>query len=228
MRTFSGKTEIYECENRLMKKSGEFRHNLDRGRVIEWDKNENPVRMVGSDTDITKRKNMEEKLKHLAIHDPLTGLYNRNVLALRLSDEIHRASRYQHTLSIFMIDIDYFKSINDNYGHQTGDTVLRDFAKILSGSIRSSDYAVRYGGEEFIIVLPEKPLLKAEELAGRHRKHIADTHFSIKNNEDINLTASIGIATFPDHAQFSQELIEAADSAMYKAKKAGRNQIKTV
>ncbi len=177
--------------------------------------------------DITERKLAENELKHMATHDPLTGLYNRNEMILRLNDEIERASRYEHNLSVFMLDLDHFKSINDTYGHQAGDNILKGFADILESSIRNTDYAARYGGEEFVIILPETELLKAEELAERLRKLIADHPFIIKIDKEIKITTSIGIATFPEHAKTSQELLETADSAMYAAKKAGRNQVKS-
>jgi len=177
--------------------------------------------------DITERKQMENKLKHLATHDPLTGLYNRNVLEQRLNDEIERASRYKHTLSIFMLDIDHFKSVNDTYGHRVGDTVLQNIAKLMDSSIRNTDYTARYGGEEFVIILPETSLAKAEELAERLRKKIAEHPIPTENKNELNITVSIGISTFPVHAQTGQDLLGTADSAMYAAKKAGRNQVKT-
>ncbi len=183
--------------------------------------------LIGLGIDITERKHMEDELEHLATHDPLTGLYNRNVLEQRLNAEIHRATRYSHTLSVFMVDIDHFKPINDTHGHRAGDTVLRGIAKVLESSIRKTDYAARYGGEEFIVILPETSLLKAEELAERLRSQVTEHPFRIEDDKELNLTASIGIATFPDHAQSWQDLLEVADSAMYAAKEAGRNQVKT-
>ncbi len=177
--------------------------------------------------DITERKHMEDELEHLATHDPLTGLYNRNTLEQILNDEMHRATRYNHAISVFMLDIDRFKPINDTYGHRTGDTVLREFSRILESSIRKTDYTARYGGEEFVVILPETPFPKAEELAERLRSRVAGHPFPIEENKDLNLTASIGIATFPEHAKSWQDLLEIADSAMYVAKKAGRNRVKT-
>ena len=175
--------------------------------------------------DITKQKQMEDKLRYLACHDPLTGLYSRNNMELKLSEEIHRASRYKHTMSIFMLDIDYFKSVNDTHGHAIGDQVLKHVAKEIENSIRSTDYAVRYGGEEFIIILPETVTKKAEELAERLRNNIANFHFTTKANKDIKLTVSIGIATYPNHAETISDLLKSADAAMYAAKVAGRNQV---
>ncbi len=176
--------------------------------------------------DVTEKSRLEEELRYLASHDHLTGLYNHQEMELRLSDEIERASRYNHNLSVFMLDIDNFKSINDTYGHQTGDIILKTFANLLEGSIRNTDYAARYGGEEFFIILPETDLPKAEELAERLRKLIADYPFQVKIDKKLNLTTSIGVSNFPDHVQTAQELIEKADSAMYTAKEAGRNNVK--
>jgi diguanylate cyclase len=178
--------------------------------------------------DITRRKQMEEELKHLATHDPLTGLYNRQEFEQRLSNEIDRASRYKHTLSVFMLDIDHFKSVNDTYGHQTGDTVLRLFAELINNSIRKTDYASRYGGEEFLVLLPETSLVIAIELAERLCNNIYQYSFPLDDNKELNITASIGVASIPEHAQSSKDLIKAADSSMYAAKEAGRNQVKTI
>ncbi len=174
---------------------------------------------------IIERKQIEDKLKHMASHDPLTGLYNRQVMEQGLNDEIQRSTRYKHSMSIFVLDIDHFKVVNDTYGHQIGDKVLCNLAKILESSIRNMDYAARYGGEEFVVILPETHLSKARELAERLREQIAEFPFSIADDKNINLTISIGVATFPEHAKTLQKLLEAADSAMYVAKKAGRNQV---
>jgi diguanylate cyclase (GGDEF)-like protein/PAS domain S-box-containing protein len=175
--------------------------------------------------DITERKQLESELKHMATHDALTGLYNRKVLERRIAEEIHRTVRYEHELSVFLLDIDYFKNINDTYGHAAGDIVLRNFASLLKKSIRSSDYAARYGGEEFVLVLPETGLSDANELAERLRKEINEQSIQLDVDQVIKVTASIGVATFPDHGSTWEELIDAADAAMYRAKNAGRNQV---
>ncbi|MCP4040840.1 MAG: diguanylate cyclase [Gammaproteobacteria bacterium] len=181
----------------------------------------------GVDRDITERKQMEKELKHLASHDPLTGLYNRGELKLRLHDEIQRASRYSNPLSAFLVDADHFKLINDTYGHRTGDSVLKNFAKILELAIRNTDYVARYGGEEFVVILPETPLPKAAELAERLRAQIEESLFLTEEGKELKLTASIGVAAFSEHIQNGQDLLNAADTAMYAAKKAGRNLVKT-
>ena len=222
-----GLTTSHNMEYRMLTKDGTYKWILDHAKIVQRDPNGCPLRMSGTHLDINERKQMENELKHLATHDALTGLYNRNVLDQRLNVEIHRASRYNHAMSIFMLDVDHFKPINDTYGHGIGDTVLCNFAKVLESSIRNTDYAARYGGEEFVVILPETPLPKAEELAERLRNQVAEYPFPIGDDKDLNLTVSIGIATFPENAQTGQELLEVADSAMYAAKEAGRNQVKT-
>lgn len=174
-----------------------------------------------------EREQSEANLIHLATHDNLTGLYNRIALDQRLDDEIQRASRYKSPLSIFMVDIDNFKSINDTYGHHIGDMALRHLAKILKLLVRKMDYVARYGGEEFIVICPETPLLKAQELAERIRILVSEYPFHIEDNYKLNLTVSIGVATFPEHANSLQALMKVADASMYAAKQSGRNQIKT-
>ncbi len=210
----------------IFHESGERRW-LEISEASVFDDDGKVIAVEGLAKDITDQKQMEEMLKHMANHDPLTELYNRKMFEQLLTGEIERASRYKHSLSVFMLDIDHFKSVNDNYGHQTGDIVLINFANILKSSIRKTDYAARYGGEEFIIILPETTQDKAEELAERLRKQIEESSFLTEEDKKFKVTTSIGIATFPDHAQTPEELLKAADTAMYAAKKAGRNQVKS-
>jgi diguanylate cyclase (GGDEF)-like protein/PAS domain S-box-containing protein len=180
---------------------------------------------VGTLRDITNRKQMEAELEHLAIHDALTGLYNRGELERRLNDEIQRAIRYQRPLSLFMLDIDWFKKINDSYGHMAGDEILRSLAELLMVEVRTQDYVSRYGGEEFVIILPETTPEEAVELAHRLCVEIADSRFCINGHKDLKVTVSIGVAGFPVHGDNLEGLLEAADMAMYAAKDAGRNQV---
>lgn len=123
-----------------------------------------------------------------------------------------------------MIDIDYFKSINDNYGHLAGDQVLQQFAAFIKDTIRNTDYAARYGGEEFVIILPETSLQKAEELAERLRKLTSELTIVLEQ-VTLKITISIGISCYPEHAQSYEHMLEVADSAMYQAKMSGRNRI---
>jgi len=173
--------------------------------------------------DITERKRLEAELRYQSNHDPLTKLYNRRALRSQLAEELHRADRYKHALSVFMLDIDYFKPINDTLGHQVGDKILSDLGGMLQSSVRITDYASRYGGEEFVVLLPETSLTKATELAERLRIEIAEHTIAIGHNKEHKITVSIGVSTYPEHGTSGEDLLNAADSAMYTAKASGRN-----
>lgn len=207
-------------------KDGGFRY-LESSAVPRFDASDRLVGFRGVDRDITERKEFQEELEYLATHDLLTGLYNRKVLEQRLQEELLRAARYGQALSLFMLDIDHFKPVNDTYGHQTGDAVLSSFAKLLESSVRQTDIVARYGGEEFIVMLPQTALVEARELAQRLHDQIGGHAFSIKGDKEIRLSASIGISCYPEHGATWEELLDTADAAMYNAKVAGRNQIKT-
>jgi two-component system cell cycle response regulator len=169
----------------------------------------------------------KEQLATLAITDPLTHLPNRRALVDRLTIEVDRARRYGTVVTLLMIDIDHFKSVNDNYGHLAGDDALRDLAVILQGAIRTVDVAARYGGEEFVVVLPETGPEGAVAFAERVRERVA-SHAFVAAGAPLRLTASIGVATFPGERVSSiEELFAEADAALYRAKAAGRNRVAT-
>ena len=175
-------------------------------------------------------KKANEEIRLLSITDSLTGCYNRYYLMERLNHEIKRASRYNHELSVIMCDIDHFKKVNDTYGHQTGDLVLKSFANTISTSIRKDvDWLARYGGEEFLVVLPETGWQGALALAERLRKVVASTKTPSPQGE-ISITASFGVTGFdtktPSDKVSLEQLISAADSYLYQAKEAGRNRVK--
>jgi diguanylate cyclase (GGDEF)-like protein len=192
---------------------------------MEWSSDGKPLLMAGTHLDITTRKRYEEKLKYLSVHDPLTGLFNRQELRNLLEKEMQRARRYQRDLSVCMIDIDHFKKINDTYGHPVGDKVLTILASIIKKTIRENDIAFRYGGEEFLIVLTETPVPQALSLAERLRKSIEAYEFKDSKEAEFNATVSIGVATFTEQIKSEEELLKTADQALYAAKKAGRNQV---
>ena len=164
-------------------------------------------------------------LKDMAIHDGLTGILNHHEFQKRLLWEIKRAGRYKRGLSLLMMDIDHFKTLNDTYGHQAGDTVLRAMGEYLRNAIRSSDEAARYGGEEFALIMPETPAETAFITAQRIGAEIAGLPIAIDEGVIINITMSIGVATFPQDAATKEELIAAADRMMYRAKHLGRNRV---
>jgi diguanylate cyclase (GGDEF)-like protein len=181
--------------------------------------------------DITERSRAErevlalqEQLREQSIHDPLTGLFNRRHLEGTLERALAGAVRREEPLSIVMADLDHFKSINDRLGHPAGDEVLRSFAALMRGQFRSCDTCCRYGGEEFVVVLPNCSHDTAIDRAEGLRRSTGE-HVSFYAGEMIRATASFGVATFPEHGQTPAELIEAADAALYAAKSAGRNRV---
>ena len=170
---------------------------------------------------------IHEEIARLAVTDGLTGMNNHRALQERLSDEMDRAGRYFKKLALIMLDIDHFKSFNDIYGHQTGDRVLKDIAKIINNSIRNVDFPARYGGEEFIVILPETGHEDAAAIAERIRLKMFEHPFTAETGEDVKLTISAGIACYPSDATEKKDLIKKADQALYFAKNHGRNRVCT-
>jgi two-component system cell cycle response regulator len=168
---------------------------------------------------------VQEKLREEAVHDPLTGLFNRRIVEETLEAESDRSSREGTSLSIVMLDIDNFKRVNDTLGHLAGDSVLREIAVKISNSVRTYDVVARYGGEEFLMILPGCSGKEAYELAERVRRRIADEIMDTSEGM-IAITASLGIVTTKSGVKLdSTELIAAVDAAMYKAKANGRNRV---
>lgn len=163
-------------------------------------------------------------LSEQANRDPLTGLFNRRYLDSTLERELARSKREGQPLSLILIDIDYFKQINDTYGHLAGDAVLKEMAGMLETQARLADVACRYGGEEFLMLLPNMPQAKAVERAQQWRTDFAAT--TIKFGEfRMQVTLSLGIATYPGHGTTAEALIQCADDALYRAKTEGRNRV---
>lgn len=164
------------------------------------------------------------QLYEQAITDGMTKLYLHRYFKQRLADEIKRAARFKRNLALVMVDIDHFKLLNDNYGHQTGDEVLKHVAAILRGNVRTHDLPVRYGGEEFCLVLPETDMIGAVAVAERVRKAVENEVIEY-GGATIRKTASFGVSVFPDCASDMDSLIKAADVALYWSKEHGRNQV---
>lgn len=179
-----------------------------------WGENGQLLYYVGVFSDMTSIN----ELRRLAHHDPLTGLYNRAAFQQYLDEELHRTKRYGRSFSLIMFDLDHFKAINDRYGHDVGDQVLQQVAGLVSDELRDTDSLSRWGGEEFILLLPETGADHAEVLARRLQERFAATHFTGVGN----VTISMGIAdSQPDECQ--RELLIRVDSALYQAKQGGRN-----
>ena len=166
-----------------------------------------------------------DAVAHAAQTDALTGLFNRGALLERLERELERSRRYGRSLAVIFFDLDRFKSINDTYGHQFGDRVLRDLARIATQAVRSIDLVGRYGGEEFIAVLPETDGAQALIVAERLRANVARHRLDLPSGEEVRATISAGVAIFPADATTMDTLIRIADTALYAAKAGGRNRV---
>jgi diguanylate cyclase (GGDEF)-like protein len=165
------------------------------------------------------------KTIEMATTDLLTGIPNRRAFIEQLDREVALANRYQNLFFLLMIDIDYFKWINDTYGHSAGDAVLQSLARLLKGQVRTVDLVARYGGEEFVIILLETDDNSASLVAERIRKDVAHTPFILPEGNEIGLTVSIGVASFPEDAKTKDDLLRKTDQALYYAKEHGRNMI---
>jgi diguanylate cyclase (GGDEF)-like protein len=164
------------------------------------------------------------------ITDPLTGIYNRRYLDRRLEEEVVRARRYSHPLSLLMLDVDHFKRINDEYGHHAGDGVLRFLGELIMGIVRGPDVVARYGGEELVVISPEITRERALALAERLRENIEAHEFVLTSEsaprQAIRVTVSIGVAALEADVPDAIALMRRADEALYSAKAAGRNQVR--
>jgi diguanylate cyclase (GGDEF)-like protein/PAS domain S-box-containing protein len=168
---------------------------------------------------------LREALRTQSIKDPLTGLYNRRYLEEMLEREIRRAVRAEQALGILMLDLDHFKKFNDTYGHDAGDTVLRECGTFLAKSIRAEDVVCRFGGEEFFIILPTANLSAAAGRAERIRSKLRELTVLHQGQSLWMITVSIGVAALPDHGTSPKQLLEAADAALYRAKRDGRDRV---
>lgn len=175
--------------------------------------------------DITLNKQLQDDLEYLTVHDPLTGLLNRRFLEEEVVKEIARAERYRSPLSFLIVDIDHFKKINDRYGHKMGDLALCHLAALLAEKIRESDCLARFGGEEFVLILPDTGTEQARMLAEKLRQQVENHPLQITGGSHRRLTISIGISNYPQNGTDWDELFKAADRALYRAKEEGRNRV---
>ena len=167
-----------------------------------------------------------QRLLQLATSDSLTGLFNRGYVDDRLAMELSRAQRYGKALSLAVIDADHFKALNDTHGHTAGDAVLKKLAEMLRGSFRQSDTAGRYGGEEFVVILPETDIVTACRKVESLRARIAGTPIELSHHgKSVRMTISAGLASYPEDGADAAELFATADERMFEAKHAGRNRV---
>ncbi|HEY4714109.1 MAG TPA: GGDEF domain-containing protein, partial [Aquirhabdus sp.] len=167
----------------------------------------------------------EEKIRHMSRTDALTGIHNRMSILSILDNEVARAERTKSALSMVILDLDHFKKVNDVWGHPTGDLVLKTATKVLKHNIREIDALGRYGGEEFVIVLPGADQLEAQKIIERCRIKLSEAEIFSDNNTMIKVTASFGLVSVNGHAVEAHSLIKTADEALYLAKHSGRNRI---
>jgi diguanylate cyclase (GGDEF)-like protein/PAS domain S-box-containing protein len=217
---FSREIAQVKVERRYWRDDGsEFWGHLG-GRLIR-DADGNSVGLVGVIADISQRKEAEDRITFLAHHDYLTGLPNRALFVERAGQALVMAKRYQRRLGLLFLDLDGFKPINDHYGHQAGDLVLREVARRLLDHIRASDTACRQGGDEFVILVPELPERQhLERLAQGLSEMIGRPYHALGST--LTIRVSIGLAVYPDDGDNVNELMQNADAAMYRAKQSGR------
>jgi diguanylate cyclase (GGDEF)-like protein len=193
--------------------------------LVAFSKTEKQLALATADTIALALANLKLRtsLLHQSIRDPLTGLFNRRYLEETLEREIHRSIHLQRSLAVIMLDIDYFKRFNDTFGHEAGDTLLRELGNFLINQIRGGDFACRYGGEEFTLIFPEMSVTNMLQRAEKLREGIKDLHVKYRGEELETITVSLGIALFPEHGTTGKALLQAADTALYQAKHMGRD-----
>jgi diguanylate cyclase (GGDEF)-like protein/PAS domain S-box-containing protein len=196
-----------------------IKHDISERKRMETDLQDTNTMLQHQLEEIHR---LQEELRELAVRDGLTNLFNRRYLDETLERELSRAKREGYPLSLVMIDIDHFKKLNDTYGHQAGDKVLRELAALLWGNIRTEDVPCRYGGEEFLVLLPRMPLGIALERAESWRKAFEATRIPFGDFQ-LEGTLSCGLSGYPGHARTPDDLLRCCDEALYKAKHLGRN-----
>jgi diguanylate cyclase (GGDEF)-like protein len=234
-----GKTAIYVVEYRLKCKDGSYKWILGRGMVVSRGDDGKPLRMIGTHTDITERKQMEEQVRLMAFYDTLTKLPNRRLLNDRLSQTMAANKRSGCYGAVMFLDLDNFKPLNDAHGHEVGDLLLIEAASRLKACVREMDTVARFGGDEFVVITSELDTDRTESaaqagvIAEKIRSALAEPYRLTLKHEgkpDIFIehrcTASIGVALFINHETAADDILKWADMAMYQAKEAGRNAIR--
>lgn len=224
-RCIDGNIDNYIAEYRLRCRDGSWKWTLARGLVVSRNTDGTASRMIGTQSDISERKRMENELRELATTDVLTGLANRRRFIERISEEHARLQRDEGLrAAVLMLDLDYFKKVNDRFGHAVGDAMLVHFTGILRGQLRRFDTAGRLGGEEFAVLLPGASIAAARSFASRLRRAVENAPLGY-NGQNIGMTVSIGLSSIDPGDPGSDTSLLRADAALYEAKSAGRNRV---
>jgi diguanylate cyclase (GGDEF)-like protein len=168
---------------------------------------------------------LRETLRTQSIRDPLTGLFNRRYMEESLERELRRTIRKKLPLALLMVDVDHFKHFNDTSGHEAGDEILRELARLFQSRLRAEDIACRYGGEEFVLILPEASLEVARERAEQFRQIVRESQIQYRGKPLERVTISIGLSCYPQHGTTAEALLRSADAALYRAKDEGRDRV---
>jgi len=217
-----GRTKTYCNEHRVLCKDNSIKWVLARGTIVSRMPNGKPLRMIGTHADITERKNMEERMRHMAHYDPLTELPNRALLIDRLQQAVIMARRDKMHMAVMFLDLDKFKPVNDNLGHEIGDLLLKQVARRLMASVCASDTVARIGGDEFVVLLPSIEQEPDATVVAQKILRVLKQPFDVAGHA-LSISGSIGIAAYPEHGDDEKLLLINADIAMYHAKKDGRN-----
>lgn len=204
----------------------ELINSLEEGEFDEWDKQILTTIAEFAGIAISNERSIA-KIKRLVITDDLTGLYNARYFFDQVEYEVERSKRYLTPFSLVFFDLDRFKNVNDTFGHLVGSRLLTEVGGLVQKQIRVTDRAARYGGDEFVVLLPQTDKNGALALARKLNKAIENNKFFSDTGESLTVTGSFGVATFPDDAQTTKELIAAADKAMYSVKEQGRNDVRS-
>lgn len=217
----AGGTQRYELE---VTRSGKGPRSIVFDKAVYTDGAGRTTGLVGVMSDVTEQKEMMERLRLMATNDDLTGLFNRRNLLENLARTVSTARRYGHDLALCMCDIDHFKAVNDRHGHLAGDEVLRRFGRLVHKELRTSDFAGRYGGDEFCLVLPHTPMPQAVTAIERIRRGLEAMEFDY-DGQAFQVTGSFGITGLGERFAEADELIALADQALYQAKRESRNSL---
>lgn len=205
---------------------GVLQITLTESSPKEWENRKQLVQAVAEQISLSLANiQLRERLQQQSVRDPLTGLYNRRYLEESMQRELGRAKREQTSLSVIMLDLDHFKRINDQYGHSAGDKVLVAVSELLKSAMRGEDLICRFGGEEFTLILPGAAFEIALQRAEQIRLSVEQLRIDLGQESALQVTSSLGIATYPIHGDDAQALLDLADNALYEAKDAGRNQV---